>query len=224
MICRTAKDIVQSNALNHTPATLRLLVGYAEELPEIYEGASASVFALSTSQPPRLLFEQLVSCGVDDLDSYSFCLLELHKRRLKYESILSFQAFPRVEQIGPRAMLQYGQADPDTLAVLLTLRKWIYDIDSRAAQETGYVFEPALVSALGGAKFSASSSPIRRGGDKDKGRQVDCIVETPEGKWAYEFAMRDAQVVITIDGREPMTLKRGSGTNLTLDDVEDCQE
>jgi len=43
-------------------------------------------------------------------------------------------------------MLQYGQADPAALAVLLTWRKWIYDIDNRAAQETGYVFEPALVA------------------------------------------------------------------------------
>jgi hypothetical protein len=190
MVCRTAKDVVDSGILGQVPATLATLAGYAAGLPGLYEAPSASVFTLEAAEPPRLMFERLVTCGVDDLDSYFYCLVDLHKRRLKYEGILSMQAFPRIEQVGPRAMLQYGQTDPAALAVLLTWRKWIYDIDNRAAQETGYVFEPSLVSALGGASFPARSSPIRRTDDSGKGRQVDCVVETAEGKWAYEFKIR----------------------------------
>jgi hypothetical protein len=94
------------------------------------------------------------------------------------------------KQVGPRAMLQYGQADTAALAVLLTWRKWIYDIDNRAAQETGYVFEPTLAGALGGASFSAGASPIKRLDDANKGRQVDCVVENSDGRWAYEFKIR----------------------------------
>jgi hypothetical protein len=190
VVCRTAKDIVESGILAQVPAALATLANHAAGLPDLYEAPSASGFALETAEPPRLLFEQLVTCGVDDLDSYFFCLLDLHKRRLTCEGILSAQAFPRLEQVGPRAMLQYGQADPAALAVLLTWRKWIYDIDNRAAQLTGYMVEPALVSALGGARFSASASPIRRGDGSGKGRQVDCVVEAPEGRWAYEFKIR----------------------------------
>jgi len=128
--------------------------------------------------------------GHEDIDTYFRCLAELHKRRLRYEGILASQAFPLMEQVGPRAMLQYGHADPGALAVLLTWRKWIYDIDNRAAQETGYVFEPALVGALGGADVSASASPVKRRGDASRGRQVDCLLETAEGRWAYEFKIR----------------------------------
>lgn len=205
MVCRTAKDVVDSGVLGQVPADLATLASYAASLPDLYEAPSASVFTLETTEPPRLLFERLVTCGVGNLDSYFYCLVDLHKRRLKYESILSPQAFPRIEQIGPRAMLQYGQADPAALTVLLTWRKWIYDIDNRAGQETGYVFEPSLASALGGAKFSARSSPIRRSGDSGKGRQVDCVVETPEGKWAYEFKIR-VTIAASGQGRRPEEL------------------
>lgn len=76
------------------------------------------------------------------------------------------------------------------LAALLTWRKWIYDVDNRAAQETGYLFEPALVYALGGAAFSARKSPVKRLGDQAKGRQVDCLIDSLDGRWAYEFKIR----------------------------------
>ena len=62
---------------------------------------------LQTEVAPVVLFDRLVSTGVTSLDTYFYSLVELHKRRLRYESILSAQPFPRLEQVGPRAILQY---------------------------------------------------------------------------------------------------------------------
>jgi hypothetical protein len=73
----------------------------------------------------------------------------------------------------------------DELASWLLWRKFAYDIDNRAAQTTGYLFEPILAASIGGIPFSARKSPVRRGG-KGRGRQVDCLVN----KDAYEFKMR----------------------------------
>ena len=44
----------------------------------------------------------------------------------------------------PRGLLQYGGMSPKTLAGFLLWRKWIFDIDNRAGQETGYLFEPII--------------------------------------------------------------------------------
>jgi hypothetical protein len=77
----------------------------------------------------------------------------------------------------------------EALAALLFWRKWIYDFDNRAAQETGYLFEPILAQSIGGVPFSAKKSPVRRVGTKG-GRQVDCVIEEDEGKRAYELKLR----------------------------------
>lgn len=74
----------------------------------------------------------------------------------------------------------------ETLASWLVWRKWLYDIDNRSAQETGYLFEPILAAAIGGVPYAAKKSPIKRTNDQLKGRQVDCL----DGKLAYEFKMR----------------------------------
>jgi hypothetical protein len=62
----------------------------------------------------------------------------------------------------------------------------MFDIDNRAAQETGYLFEPIMASAIGGVPASAAQSPVRRREDRTKGRQVDCIRDT----LAYEIKLR----------------------------------
>lgn len=111
------------------------------------------------------------------------------KARLKYERILQAQPLPTVEQVGPRGLLQFGHLSPRALAGLLFWRKWIYDIDNRAAQETGYLFEPIVAHAIGGVSYSARQSPIRRGGSGG-GRQVDCVREIDERKEAYEIKLR----------------------------------
>jgi hypothetical protein len=116
----------------------------------------------------------------------------LHQKRAKYKRILSTQSLPSIEQIGPRVLLEYGRADIGLVANWMLWRKWIYDIDNRSAQETGYVFEPVLAGCLGGESYSSTKSPIKRikgdGTPSPKGRQADCIDE--EEKLAYEFKLR----------------------------------
>ncbi len=131
------------------------------------------------------LFEKLVSLQ-EDADTYFSCLAILHKARLKYERILQSQAIPTIDQVGPRSLLQYGCLTPQSLAGLLFWRKWLFDIDNRAAQETGYVFEPIIAYALGGVPYSAAKSPIKREAGGTRGRQVDCIRDQK----AYEIKLR----------------------------------
>jgi hypothetical protein len=59
-------------------------------------------------------------------------------------------------------------------------------IDNRAAQETGYLFEPIIANAIGGTPVAARRSPVKRAADKTKGRQVDCIRD----KKAHEIKLR----------------------------------
>lgn len=131
------------------------------------------------------LMERLVDLN-HDADTFFVCLASLHKRRLKYERILQTQPTPTIEQVGPRGLLQFGTISARALTGLLFWRKWLFDIDNRAGQETGYLFEPIIAHAIGGTPVSSRSSPVRRTNDKKKGRQVDCIRE----RQAYEFKIR----------------------------------
>jgi hypothetical protein len=133
----------------------------------------------------KCLFERLVAV-VDDADTYFACLAALHKARLKYERILSTQPMPTLEQVGPRGLLQYGKLKAGALAGFLFWRKWFFDIDNRAGQETGYLFEPIIAHAIGGTPAPARKSPVKRRNDATKGRQVDCLVDDS----AYEFKIR----------------------------------
>lgn len=81
-----------------------------------------------------------------DADSYFFCLASIHKRRLKFARIQNTQRLPRVEEVGPRGLLQFGSLSPTALTALMVWRKWLYDIDNlsrlcrhvtRAAGQTG---------------------------------------------------------------------------------------
>lgn len=131
------------------------------------------------------MFERLV--GLDpNADVYFESLAALHKARLKYERILETQPVPNLDQVGPRGLLQYGGMNPRMLAGFLLWRKWIFDIDNRAGQETGYLFEPIIAAAVGGVPASARKSPVKRRKDGNKGRQVDCLRENR----AYEIKIR----------------------------------
>jgi ApaLI-like restriction endonuclease len=147
--------------------------------------------------------------NIPDFDTYLKCLCEIHKRRRKYEKILSAQPLPKMAQISPRALLEYGIISSNALASWMKWRKWFYDIDNRAAQETGYLFEPILASVLGGIPYGAQNSPIRRRNNPKRGRQVDCIVD----KTAYEFKLR---VTIAASGQGRFAEE--------LDFAEDCKE
>lgn len=131
------------------------------------------------------LFERLV--GLDpNTDTYFACVAALHKARLKYERILQVQPLPTIDQVGPRGLLQFGTTSARALTGFLLWRKWMFDIDNRAGQETGYLFEPIIAAAIGGVPAPSQKSPIKRTRDPRKGRQVDCIL----GDRAYEFKIR----------------------------------
>ncbi len=128
---------------------------------------------------------------IKDFRTYLRCLSELHKRRRKYALILRSQPMPAMIQVSPRALIEYGNLEPQALASWLTWRKFFYDLDNRAAQETGYLFEPILAAALGGEPQGPRSLLVRRTGDKTKGRQIDCWKADGVGKpLAYEFKIR----------------------------------
>lgn len=165
------------------------LEGEMIDLPELFEVDPPSELyyqALAYNAESALAaFTRLVE-AVDDGDTYFKCIGTLHKARLKYEKILTRQPIPTMEQVGPRGLLQYGSWEPYNLAALLLWRKWMFDLDNRAGQETGYLFEPIIASAIGGAPASAANSPVRRRKDHRKGRQVDVI----KGDFAYEIKLR----------------------------------
>jgi hypothetical protein len=127
-----------------------------------------------------------------DFRLYFLNLTMLHKRRLKYRRILSTQPKPTMDQVGPRSLLEFGGLPDSLLASWLVWRKWIYDVDNRSAQETGYLFEPILASCLGGEAVGAGNSPVKRlnarGKPTGEGRQVDCY--DGASSLAYEFKLR----------------------------------
>ncbi|MEP0365717.1 MAG: hypothetical protein ABJN36_09545 [Cyclobacteriaceae bacterium] len=127
-----------------------------------------------------------------DFGLYFKNLCELHKRRIKYQNILSNQPKPTMEQIAPRGLLEYGLNNTELLSNWMIWRKWIFDIDNRSGQETGYLFEPILASSLGGTPISSSKSPVKRidleGSETKGGRQIDCYVASEN--IAYEFKLR----------------------------------
>ena len=153
-----------------------------EGLPDISEGEC---------------FDCMKECGVTDINTnviylYLKNLCDLYRRRVKYNYILQTQPFPNAEQIVPRSLLEYGNCENALLADWLEWRKWIFDIDNRSAQETGYVFEPILASCLGGEPQSAKNSLVKRvddnGNQTSNGRQIDCYIA--DTKEVYELKMR----------------------------------
>jgi len=141
-------------------------------------------------------FAFMEQCQITNINNIAFLymknLCDLYRRRVKYYSILKTQSFPNAEQIVPRSLLEYGNCENQLLADWLEWRKWIFDIDNRSAQETGYVFEPILASCLGGESVSASISPVKRidekGNPTSNGRQIDCYIS--ESREVYELKMR----------------------------------
>jgi len=127
-----------------------------------------------------------------DVRLYFSNLCEILKRRIKCQRILSTQPKPTMDQIGPRSLLEYGIVPTNLLGTWLMWRKWIFDVDNRSGQETGYLFEPVLASCMGGATVGSKNSPVKRinesGQPTTGGRQIDCL--DVDAKIAYEFKLR----------------------------------
>lgn len=156
----------------------------ASPVPDLFDDEFDLAFVFP-GPDPRELFELALALN-EELETYVACLATIHKFRLKYRQVLSSQAFATMDQVGPRALLQFNQLENRSLAALLVWRKWLYDLDNRAAQDTGYLFEPVISAALGGASFGARNSPVRRLNDPSKGRQIDCVIDDR----AYEIKIR----------------------------------
>lgn len=174
LVATAAKDLGILSQLSAPPT----------ELPDFFGARPLESLRLPGSDFVQL-FEQLLKLD-QDADAYFDCLASLHKARLKYERILQTQPMPTIDQVGPRGLLQYGCVGAKALTPFLLWRKWLYDIDNRAAQETGYAFEPIIARAIGGAPAPAKKSPVKRQADPRKGRQVDCVL----GMKAHEIKMR----------------------------------
>ena len=167
-------------------------LGFSSDLPELPATLPAffSEAPLKDSRVDGVAFMPLYERSLalrPDVDAYFACLAKLHKSRLKYERILRAQPTPTIDQVGPRGLLQYGSLSAKALAGLLFWRKWIFDLDNRAGQETGYLFEPIIAYSIGGVPFGSKNSPIKRS-ERQGGRQVDCVRE--EDKRAYELKLR----------------------------------
>ena len=155
-----------------------------ETLPPFFGPRPLSDLRLATTDF-LALFERLVESD-PNADTYFACLAALHKARLKYERILQTQPVPTIDQVGPRGLLQYGSIQPKALTPFILWRKWMFDIDNRVGQDTGYVFEQVIASAIGGCPVSRTKSPVKRSSDNGKGRQIDCLRDNR----AHEFKLR----------------------------------
>ena len=152
-------------------------------------------FSSHKKTPTIQELQETLGKGIDidsDFGLYFLNLCSLHKRRLKFQKILHHQPKPTMDQVGPRGLLEYGICDNDLLNSWLIWRKWIFDIDNRSGQETGYLFEPILASCLGGEAVGSTNSPVKRidenGKPKATGRQIDCYIGAENV--AYEFKIR----------------------------------
>ncbi len=182
---------LSDEACAYLVASIARDLGLLAHFPEIKEEPVA-FFGSNSSDMIRLhgvdflaILERLLVID-PNADTYFACIAALHKARLKYGKILQTQPVPTVDQVGPRGLLQFGNLEPKALTPFLLWRKWIYDIDNRAGQETGYLFEPIIAYAIGGVPVGARKSPVRRQSDNAKGRQVDCI----RGDRAHEIIIR----------------------------------
>jgi hypothetical protein len=174
LVCTMARDLGIDRKVLTVPA----------DLPEFFSPNHPASFVIHGRD--FLADLAIITLQHPDADSYFLCLAKLHKSRLKYQRILETQPIPTMDQVGPRGLLQYGQLSPISLSGLLYWRKWLFDIDNRAGQETGYLFEPIIALSIGGVPVSSKKSPVKRHADPRKGRQVDCV----KGKLAYEIKLR----------------------------------
>ncbi len=155
------------------------------DVPDLYAADPPDVLRVEAPVEPLEMFERLLEACGQDAGMYFSSLASLLKARLKYRKILSTQPISTIDQGGPRSLLEYGLLPTSSLAALLFWRKWVFDIDNRSGQETGYLFEPIIANSIGGTPVPAKRSPVRRRSGTG-GRQIDCL----RGTDAYELKLR----------------------------------
>lgn len=227
---------LSNDACSYLVATIVRDLGLLHLFPELADIEFPGFFEEADPrklQLPGVNFSDLIErliMSEPDADTYFACIATLQKRRLKYARILEYQPTPTMDQVGPRALLQYGQLSARALAGFLLWRKWLYDIDNRAGQETGYLFEPIIAHAIGGSSFTAPKSPIKRHKDKSRGRQVDCIRQglayeikirvtiaaSGQGRWQEEL---DFAVDCKASGFKPVLMVLDPTPNPKLDEL-----
>lgn len=165
------------------------------DVPSFYQATIPPILPEEwSSLDGNALLHELAHLCAEKADArlYFTNLCSILKRRLKFQRILSAQAKPTMDQIGPRSLLEYGVMPTDLLGNWMIWRKWIFDIDNRSGQETGYLFEPVLASCMGGTAIGSRNSPVKRLNEQGKkasgGRQIDCL--DVDAKIAYEFKLR----------------------------------
>jgi hypothetical protein len=188
LLCLTAKDL-------ELPLTSASMKTAKKDIPPFYTAgippALPKTWETLTTDALLEEFHQLIR-REPDARLYFSNLCEILKRRIKYQRILSAQPKPTMDQIGPRSLLEYGVVPTNLLGTWLMWRKWVFDVDNRSGQETGYLFEPVLASCMGGTTVGSRNSPVKRVNENGKktadGRQIDCL--DAEAKIAYEFKLR----------------------------------
>lgn len=130
------------------------------------------------------VIQHLVENHRDGLLAYAL-LAEIYKRRLRFAHILSHTQIPSAVELGHRSLIEFGNT-PKEISDQLRLRKMLYDIDNRSAQESAFLYMKIMASVLGGEIVHARNSPILRDGSSHFRRSVDCIA----GRRAYDFKAR----------------------------------
>lgn len=171
-------DLFDIDPYDQIPDFTADLGDFYEMTPDI-EGAAAS----SPAQTLAVLqdFTELHPDGLKSLH----LLAEIYKRRLRFAHILSQSRVPSPVDLGHRSLIEAGTC-PKEIADHLRVRKMLYDIDNRSAQESAYLYMKIMASVLGGETVSSRNSPILKNGSSHARRAVDCIA----GRRAYDFKAR----------------------------------
>ncbi|MBW3243735.1 hypothetical protein KUV57_13765 [Epibacterium sp. DP7N7-1] len=173
------RDLAEPGAIGSLPDIARPSKCYFETDPLFP--------SLSRDTPFNLEQAYLEALEVmEDFERAFECLCEIQLRRVKFANIRSTQPLPEISSIAYRGLLEDGILTNAATSTMMRLRKHLYDIDNRAAQEAAYMHTKIIANALQGQIMTSKNSPIRKAGDQFKRRSVDCIV----GDRAYDFKGR----------------------------------
>lgn len=173
------RDLAEPGAIRSLPDRARPSKGYFETDPLFPSLKRDARFNLEQAYLEALEV-------MEDFDRAFECLCEIQLRRVKFANIRATQPLPEIGSIAYRGLLEDGILSSTATSTMMRLRKHLYDIDNRAAQEAAYMHTKIIAHALRGQTMSGRNSPIRKADDQFRRRPVDCIV----GNRAYDFKGR----------------------------------